>query len=48
VVDHSIPESAPLRCCSSVNAAPMMTEHRERVLRIERTFDAPVERVLEA
>ena len=25
-----------------------MTEHRERVLRIERTFDAPVERVFEA
>ena len=25
-----------------------MTEHHERVLRIERTFDAPVERVFEA
>jgi uncharacterized protein YndB with AHSA1/START domain len=25
-----------------------MTEHRERVLRIERTFDAPLERVFEA
>lgn len=25
-----------------------MTEHRERVLRIERTFEAPVERVFEA
>jgi uncharacterized protein YndB with AHSA1/START domain len=25
-----------------------MTDHRERVLRIERTFDAPVERVFEA
>ncbi|MEA2208552.1 MAG: hypothetical protein QOF54_1029 [Solirubrobacteraceae bacterium] len=25
-----------------------MTEHRQRVLRIERTFDAPVERVFEA
>jgi len=25
-----------------------MTEHRERVLRIERTFNAPVERVFEA
>src|ERR671937_2387959 len=25
-----------------------MTEHREQVLRIERTFDAPVERVFEA
>ncbi len=25
-----------------------MTEHRERVLQIERTFDAPVERVFEA
>jgi uncharacterized protein YndB with AHSA1/START domain len=25
-----------------------MTEHRERVLRIERTFDAPVEQVFEA
>ena len=25
-----------------------MTEHRARVLRIERTFDAPVERVFEA
>jgi uncharacterized protein YndB with AHSA1/START domain len=25
-----------------------MTEHQERVLRIERTFDAPVERVFEA
>jgi uncharacterized protein YndB with AHSA1/START domain len=25
-----------------------MTEHRERVLRIERSFDAPVERVFEA
>jgi uncharacterized protein YndB with AHSA1/START domain len=25
-----------------------MTEHREHVLRIERTFDAPVDRVFEA
>jgi len=25
-----------------------MIEHRERVLRIERTFDAPVERVFDA
>src|ERR671937_381365 len=25
-----------------------MSEHRERVLRIERTFDAPVERVFQA
>ena len=25
-----------------------MTEHRERVLRIERTFNAPVERVFDA
>src|SRR5262249_44727272 len=42
------PVGAPLRCGRRISRGATMTEHRERVLRIERSFDAPVEKVFEA
>src|SRR5262249_61676941 len=39
---------AALRRRRRLSRGGEMTRHRERVLRIERTFDAPVERVFDA